>query len=258
MGTRHGSPDSCSASSRRRRLAAARRAARLPGQRSDRVRRDGDDEHRRPRQRPRPSCWSRSGSPIAYPGANGSAHAITIPRVLGGLNPGLGRDDRAGLPTAADVAERIWGTLQASDGPLGRGLPHVVHRRRPCRPSTGLVPLVPTPQQVLVVCGGAASVAARGGHPWVGRDRSITRPVACRHPTPSLATRPACSRPRVVRRRRASERNAPSHWTVAEGPRHPWPTWGADHPDSPDAAVGARDAGLSQRTSTSRKKSTSP
>jgi len=118
------------------------------------------------------------GKSIAYPGANGYAHAITYSEVLVAINPVWAEMIARAYPTAEDVAERIWErSKRPMDAWAERYHTWFIEGGR-VDPSTGLVPLVPTPQQVLVVCGGGlGGLHAAAIHGW-GETRSITRPVA--------------------------------------------------------------------------------
>lgn len=118
------------------------------------------------------------GASIAYPGANGFAHAITYSEVLVAINPVWAEMIARAYPTVEEVQQQLW---QHARRPLDawaeRYHQWFVEGGR-VDPESGLVPLVPSAEQVLVVCaGGFGGLHAAAIHGW-GETRSITRPVA--------------------------------------------------------------------------------
>jgi hypothetical protein len=117
------------------------------------------------------------GRSIAYPGANGFAHAITYSEVLVAINPIWAEMIARAYPTAEDVQRAIWErSRRRMDEWAEPYHKWFVEGGRVDR-ATGLVPLVPTPDEVIVVCaGGFGGLHAAAIHGW-GETRSITRAV---------------------------------------------------------------------------------
>jgi hypothetical protein len=116
------------------------------------------------------------GRSIAYPGANGFAHAITYSEVLIAINPIWAEMIARAYPTAEDVQRAIW---ERSHRRMDEWAPryHQWFIEGGRVNDAGTVPLVPTAEEVIVVCtGGFGGLHAAAIHGW-GETRSITRAV---------------------------------------------------------------------------------
>ena len=116
------------------------------------------------------------GRSIAYPGANGFAHSITYSEVVVAINPVWAEMIARKYPTAEAAQEKIW---LRSHLPMGSWAEryHGWFVEGGRANAQGMVPLVPTPDQILLtVCGGMGGLHAAALHGW-GETRAATRPV---------------------------------------------------------------------------------
>ncbi len=121
------------------------------------------------------------GTSIAYTGSNGYANAITYSEVLVAINPIWAEMIAREYTTADDVQNAIW---RFARRPMSVW-PETYHRwfiEGGRVGDDGMVPLVPTPDQVLLtVAGGLGGLHAAALHGW-GETRAATRAVTAASP----------------------------------------------------------------------------